>query len=191
MSLVLLGILNSQAAAAGGAGAYELIDTIEVTGASTQTVSFSSIPSNFKHLEIRGVVASSKSSQDDVMMIRLNGSTSYIYTWSWMAREVTTFSGTHSASRNYARINKIVAASNGTNFFSPLLMSITDYANTSKNTTMKIRHGNNFSSGAGDNYLSSSVWQSTDAVSSIEFSLALSGYYFTAGSRLSLIGIRG
>ena len=190
MSFLLLGILNSQAAAAGG-DAYELIDTIEVSGTTTQTVTFSSIPSTFKHLEIRGVVGSSRGTNNDVMMIRLNGSTSTDYTWSWLSREVSSNLASHSANRNYARVSSINGATAGALHFSPLLVDITDYANTSKNTTIKMRNGNCYNSGAGANYLSSSVWQNTAAVSSVEFSLALSGFYFKVGSRLSLIGVKG
>jgi hypothetical protein len=50
MSFMLLGILNSQAAG-GGAADWEIIGA-QTLGANTATVTFSSIPDTFKHLQL-------------------------------------------------------------------------------------------------------------------------------------------
>ena len=52
MSLVLLGILNSQAAGAGGAGAFDLIETYTFSQGD-QSVTFSNLPSDYELYEVR------------------------------------------------------------------------------------------------------------------------------------------
>lgn len=58
MSLILLGILNSQAAAAGGAGAYDLLDSTTLSS-SASDISFTgldTLAADYTHLQIRGLL---------------------------------------------------------------------------------------------------------------------------------------
>lgn len=73
MSFVLLGILNSQAAGAGGGDAHELIASVQLSSASASIV-LSNIPSGYKYLELRGNTAG-----DRYPNLRFNGDSSDIY----------------------------------------------------------------------------------------------------------------
>jgi len=68
----ILGILASSRPAA-AAGDYESIATASGTG-SNDEITFSSIPSTYKHLQIRGLA--NASGTNALMAVRLNGNTS-------------------------------------------------------------------------------------------------------------------
>jgi hypothetical protein len=72
MSFMLLGILNSQAAG-GGASDWEIIQGETITTAR-QSVTFNSIPSNFKHLQIW--ISCYGASNSGTIEMAFNGSTS-------------------------------------------------------------------------------------------------------------------
>ena len=189
MSFMLLGILNSQASG-GGAAAYELIETVTLANNTTPTVTFSSIPADYKHLQIRASVQSTNSnSADDVMTLTMNGNTSAVYTWHWLQGNGSSVSSAGYTSRNYIRLDTIDTTRFSSVSFTPVVMDILDYANTSKNTTVRYLHGNK---GANTQIvkLASGLYQATNAVASMTFTGSLAGYNFTAGSRLSLYGVR-
>lgn len=189
MSLILLGILNSQVTAAGG-GAYELIESNILTS-SASSVTFSSIPQDYKHLQIR-VAAKSTNASTGFHPIygRFNGVSSGVYTshtlrgtGSSVSSGVTTTSAT--------QINDLMHVPQtyfeGDYHFGVAVMDILDYSNTSKNTTLRSLAGVS----AANNYrvqLASGLYMQTTAVTSFQL-FPLSGN-FAANSRFSLYGVK-
>ena len=157
---------------------YESLQTVSVTS-SQSSISFSSIPSTYKHLQIR---MSYLSSLSDNSHMRFNSDTGSNYAWHELFGTGSSAGAGAGASASfvkvgYAEVNLGVA-----------VIDILDYANTSKNKTLRSLSGLiNPENNDRSVYLSSGLWLSTSAITSLTL---ISGSNFIAGSRFSLYGIR-
>lgn len=191
MSFILLGILNSQAAAAGEAGAYELIESNILTNNATQTVTFASIPQDFKHLQVRAVIMSNQSGFDtDVLQLRMNGVTTASYSRHRLQGTGSQVNHQGQSGQTFIRLDQIITSKTNNFRPTPLIVDVLDYASSAKNTTIRSL------SGSPETYtrimtMESGAFHSTAAVTSLSFGFELTGSQFVAGSRLSIYGIRG
>lgn len=188
MSLILLGILNSQVSGA-AAGAYDLLETVELSS-SASYVEITGLDSytDYKHLQLRYTARSDRSgfTQDN-----LNGYFNSDFSTSNYASHLLYGTGSSVLSGGYApaamQVDALPAASETANVFAAGVMDILDFSNTSKNTTMR-----NLSGKAGSSvpriFLWSGLWNSTSAVTSIW--LQPFGGNIIAGSRFSLYGVK-
>ena len=185
MSFILLGILNSQAEAAGGGGAYDLLETTVLTG-TTSSITFSSIDQSYKHLQIRMV--SRNSGDTSGSLLRFNGDSGSNYA----THRLYGFndSVTSGALTSDTSMDLIAFSSNSLSSsadFGAGVIDILDYTNTSKNTTIRGIGGREQASSTSDfSVLLSGVWLNTSAVTSI----TLSTNTYAIGSRFSLYGIK-
>jgi hypothetical protein len=183
--LIPLGFLA--ASGAGAAGAYELISST-ILGSDTSSVSFSSIPSDYKHLQIRLVARNASNTSS--MILTLNSDTGSNYVQHDLVGNGSTVSSTANVSGEIAgiRLNNFQTSNTATaSAFGAGVVDILDYTNTSKNTTVRALGGRH--SGASSHFirLISGLWIDTSAVSTI----TLAGITFLTGSRFSLYGIKG
>ena len=182
-----MGLLGAAGAAAGSD--FELIGTV-VLSANQANVNFTSIPQTYRHLQLRGVVKGSWSSDGDNIAFRLNGTNADI---------------THGLSSSGARNNTLSSFSTGgswvvfgtgnssgaVNSFGAFIVDILDYGQTTKNKTIKALSGYETQDpGALRVGLTSSLRVSTAAVTSIQIASANSPN-LVAGSRFSLYGMKG
>jgi len=173
---VSLGIMDGAGGAAGGS--FESIQNYTPTG--TGTVTFSSIPSTYKHLQIRGQIISADT---DAYAIRLNSDTGTNYV---RHRLIGTGSGVSASGTTAA--NQIVI-SNGTDTFpSPFILDIHDYVSTTSNKTIRAFQGIDQNT-AGNVGLYSGLWLNTNAITSITVRLNSGNY--SSGTTMSLYGIKG
>ena len=190
MSLVLLGILNSQAAAAGAAGAYDLLETQVLTSAAS-SVTFTGLGSytDYKHLQVRMTVRTDRSSADDLTMIRFNGVSSSSYANHQLYGNGSSVQSSAQTSQIYIRNTRTAGGTFTASGFSAHAIDILDFSDTSKNTTIRQLYG------LTGNYkeigLASGLFTSTAAITSINFANTLTGSNFVTGSRFSLYGIKG
>ena len=170
----------------GAAGAYELISTT-VLSTATASVSFSSIPSTYKHLQIRVAARADNSAEYGALYLRCNGvsTASYSYHELYGTGSGVTSTG-NSASTDYP-IGWNAGANAPTGTFSSSVVDILDYASTTKNKTMRTLNGMRSSSWYRV-YLTSGLFINTSALSSI--SITGNGNFVT-GSRFSLYGVKG
>jgi hypothetical protein len=176
MSPIPLGIL----AAAGGApaGAYELIST-QVLASSAASVTFSSIPQDYKHLQIR--ISARVTTDDYVAKLNFNSDTGANYAFHRLIGNGSSVASSASASQAFiwTAIYRSVA-----NQFTAEVIDILDYSSANKNTTTRHLGG----LATDQVQLNSGLWNNTAAVTAIN----LSGYSdWVTGSRFSLYGIRG
>jgi len=158
----------------------EPIATVMGTG-SSNTITFSNIPSTYKHLQIRGILVGTTS---DVVSISYNSdttATNYYY-----HRLQGTGAAVNAASGNIRRL--FDAAGSGSNYLA-FVVDILDYANTNKYKTTRSLSGYD-ANGSGVIDLESNLWSNTAAISTIALNLT-AGVYFSANSRFSLYGIKG
>lgn len=184
--LIPFGVFSAAGAGGGAAaGAYELIATAFGTG-SSNTISFSSIASSYKHLQIRYLARTTGTgTSGDTMSLRFNGDSGANYARHYLQGDgssVTSAAGTDGTSINYF---SIIGQTGTTNVFGQGIIDILDYTSTAKNTTVRALTGNLHSNNLR---LVSGVWIDTSAVNSI--SLITGGNHITT-ARYSLYGIKG
>jgi hypothetical protein len=157
--------------------AYESIATTTVGAGGTSSISFTSIPSTFKHLQLRIMAVTNTTAQSATTTF--NGSNGGIH---WLTGNGSTVS----------------AANDTTKIFFPLtqgsttapcvgVMDILDYANTNKYKTTRQLEGYDVN-GSGNVSITSGLWMNTSAITSI--SIAAVGT-FNQYSSFALYGIKG
>ena len=186
----MIGALVAGITGSGGASlsSYESIATATGTG-SSGTITFTPIPSGFKHLQIRGIF------QDDLgytgLSIRANSDTGSNYSWHRLFGEPGgSASGQASGGATQTAINTGVnGGPTGATELGVAIIDVLDYGSTTKNKTFRNSMGVS-SSNASYNYISvnSGLWQSTSAITSI--SLIVSGANFRTTTSFALYGIK-
>ena len=144
---------------------YFQIATTTVGSGGSATVTFSSIPATYTHLQIRAISKDSRSNSNSAFDIRLNGDSSSNYSaHNLEADGGSVFAG---GSINTSSIG-IGNSSGGTNanIFGTQIIDILDYANTNKYKTVKTLGGHD-QNGSGFIGLYSGSWRNTAAVTSI------------------------
>ena len=168
-------------------GAYDSIATTTL-GSSQTTVTFSSIPSTYTHLQIRMLTKSGHAGIEDGY-VRLNSDTGSNYSWHIMTGNGSSTAAYSGTSAGFMRGFRQVGNSSSANVFSGTVIDILDYANTSKNKTIRGLSGYD-NNGAGDMSLYSGNWMSTTAVNTITLTTE-TGSNFLQYSSFALYGIKG
>ena len=158
---------------------YESIATVSVGGGGSSSISFSSIPSTYKHLQIRVALLTTAGGVN----IRYNSDTGSNYTYhqlygtgtSALANAGTSQTSGFIAYNNAAGSNPTVA-----------IVDILDYENTNKYTTHRSLAGTDVNGSGGTLTFFSGLWLNTAAVSSINIIGTFSQY-----SHFALYGIKG
>jgi hypothetical protein len=168
---------------------YESIATVTVGSGGQSTISFTSIPSTYKHLQIRCISRESLGTTIGGMYIQLNSDTGSNYAWHRLFGDGSTVSAGATASTN-AQLGGIISTTSGTaNVFSAAIIDILDYANTSKNKTMRSLTGLDYN-GSGYMGLHSGLWMNTAAVTTITLNPDTSQNWQQYSS-FALYGIKG
>jgi hypothetical protein len=164
-------------------GAYDSIATTTL-GSSTATITFSSIPSTYTHLQIRGLALNS-SNVDYVLRYNGDSGSNYrghvLYSDGATVTAANTFGGTYTGND--------IAFNSGTTYPIAFVTDILDYTNTNKNTTLRGLYGTDVNGAGGQIAFISGLWVNTSAVTSITIT-ATTGT-FSQYSSFALYGIKG
>jgi hypothetical protein len=162
---------------------FESIATL--TPSSGTTVSFTSIPSTYTSLQIRGVLYS----DGNLQRFRLNSDsgTNYVNHWLYGDSTASVVSGANTAQTWFGlQVGSRLSTDGGLAF----VVDILDYASTTKNKTVRMFYGfDNNGNNVNQVTLQSGLWLSTTAVNSV--SVVSSGSGFATGTTISLYGIKG
>ncbi len=181
MSLMPLGLLSQGNGAGAGGNALTLISTTYGTGSSS-SFTFSSIPSTYKHLQIRyAVIGASDYGSGN---LRFNNDSATNYSDHYLKGDASSL-----ASGAGTTASRIRITGPSTNILSTVpytgIIDILDYANTNKYKTTRTLCGTN-----GGTYkelgLWSGSWRDTSAISSITI---YTDFNLTTASRISLYGV--
>lgn len=172
-------------------GSFESIATTIVGAGGSSTITFSSIPSTYSHLQIRGIARTNRSdSNQDALKIRYNSDTGNNYVLHYLLGSggTTTSAGaTTSTSAFFA--DGITNTNSAANCFGTFIIDILDYANTNKYKTSKALSGRQDNT-VGAVWLESGLWMNTNAISSITI-IPNTGPNFVQYSKFALYGIKG
>lgn len=168
---------------------YESIMTATPTGSS---FTFTSIPSTYKHLQIRSIakMTSTAASGDDGYIVTVNGDTGSNYNWHMVygigSGSTYGAGGGGSTTRMYPYG---LPFSGGSNIgWGAMVTDVLDYADTNKNKTFRFLSGYD-TNGAGDMVFASGLWMNTAAITSITIAAPYGN--FSTGSSFALYGIKG
>lgn len=156
---------------------YESIATVTVGSGGASSITFSSIPSTYKHLQVRGI--HKHSATGAWASIQLNSdTTSSNYTYHRLAGDGSTAFAEANASNNRTFTSY--------NHWGSVVIDVLDYLDTNKNTTVRTLSGWD-GNGSGEVNFVSNLWKNTAAVTSLTISLSS----FVEYSQLALYGIKG
>ena len=168
---------------------FESIATYTASG-TVSDITFSSIPSTYKILQLRHVIRdTSGSSGDRSIFAQFNGDTS---TSNYMWNRIYSYSGTNVYGLDFSNTTGAVFAgiciansSSHTNDYGANITEIIDYANTSK--TKQIRQ---YGGSSQSQFNSASLWTGTSAINSIRI-FCSGGASIKINSTVALYGIKG
>lgn len=173
-------------AAAGGGGSFESIATATGTG-SSGTITFSSIPGTYQHLQLRYFALSTSGTGG--LQLNVNSDTASNY-----ARHQLSADGSSVSAFGAANVSAwyVEPSGFGIQDVQPAvgIIDIHDYSNTSKFKTMRCVAGIDINGSGGGIILRSCLWRSTNAITSITLALN-AGQSFTTSTRFALYGIKG
>ena len=159
---------------------FESIASATGTG-SSGTITFNSIPSTYKHLQIR--MASQVSTTNNTELRFNSDLTDTNYTYHYLRGTGAAVSGT-----GYSGIALQLFNSGTSSITAVSIVDVIDYASTTKNKTVKGITAREFNTTSGLIDLNSSLWLSTAAVTSISL---ISNQNYTTTSTFALYGIKG
>lgn len=173
-------------------GSYDSLGSVTVSS-SVASIVFTGIPTNYQHLQIRGIIRSDKSADTNAdMYLYLNGDTSTAnYTRHYLRGNGTAASSLGFAASASPVAGEAPAASSPANVFGATIIDILNYANVNTNTNVRTFHGDEQGTGTTQNniYLTSSLWLNTSPVTSLTFTLQASTN-FVQYSSLALYGVK-
>ena len=155
---------------------------------SSGTITFSSIPSTYQHLQIRWIGRSDSASNDVGIDLRFNSDTGSNYARHWLNGDGSTVSASGAASQSLVNVGRAAGANQTSGIISSGIIDIHDYTSTTKNKTIRSFAGQDFN-GSGTIRLNSGLWMNTNAVTSI--SLIANAGNWTTASTFALYGMVG
>ena len=168
--------------------AFESIATVVGTG-SSQLITLSSIPSTYKHLQIRAIFRSTEAGSGTNFYMYVNGDTATNYSYHTLRGEGTTASASGNATVAQMFVGRAPGAGTTAGIMNATIIDIHDYANTSKYKTFRYVSGKDDNTYGGDLVLRSGSWRSTSAINSITFNI--DNPNFSNLSSIALYGIKG
>ena len=162
---------------------YESIATVTVGSGGSSTISFTSIPSDYKHLQIR-MISRNTTNNNQSLALRFNSDSGSNYSY----HRLYGF-GTGTGADGSANASLILTGTetNTSSTFGTSITDILDYQNTSKfKTTRSLTGWDN--NGDGILFLLSGNWRSTSAITSI--TITPESNSFAQYSHFALYGIK-
>jgi hypothetical protein len=170
--------------------AYDSIATVTVGGGGSTTVSFTSIPSTYQHLQVRWIGRGTFNEGSAGQKVNFNSDTSSSYTGHLIRGDgASVYAAGDGASGSAAFFGRVAAATSTSGMFGAFVMDILDYANTSKYKTLKCIGGSD-RNGSGEIRFNSDAWLSTSAITSMTFQITDGGNY-AQYTQFALYGIKG
>jgi len=196
-SSILQGFPKSRSLLAGNAGydpaATWLIQRQTLTSTAA-TVTFSSIPSTYKHLQIRGIAKDTNTASDQTlsMDVRFNSDTGANYAYHYLEGNGTSATASGATSQTKITINgSTLRETSASSTFAVSLLDIHNYASTTQNKTLRYFSGMDKNTGttASKTTIGSGLWLNTSAITTITLIAPITA--FKAGTTFALYGMVG
>jgi hypothetical protein len=168
-------------------GSFDFLATVTAPSAGLASVEFASIPTGYKHLQIRCFAKNTLSNTSTAnFYIRFNGDSATNYN-----AHALYGNGTAATTNIPSGVNPVFAiwGLGGSSNFGIGIFDILDYANVNKFKTVKGLIGieNN---GSGTVGIESGAWRNTNAITSISISMAAGEQTIAQHSQFALYGVK-
>lgn len=173
---------------AASTNSWESISTVTAAGGES-SISFTSIPSTYKHLQVRAIARTTRASDQDALVMRFNSDSGSNYSRHQLNGDGATATADAGTSATGMQINRFTANTATASVFGILVADVFDYTNTNKYKTVRTLGGYDLN-GSGMVSLNSGLWQNTAAVTTITFT-SLNAGNFAQYSSFALYGIKG
>ena len=191
---MLAGLTALLGGGGGGGGSFESIATVTASGGETSLI-LGSIPSTYASLQIRGRYKDTSTTDYGfgVNLLARANSIASGYTKHNLYGNGSAAAASGGTGETYLNFGGCYMSSGAsyTNMFSPIVIDILNYGNTTQNKTVKYITGNDANQASTNRTISlgSNLIQSTSAISSLTFYPADTA--FAAGTTFALYGIKG
>ena len=167
---------------------FQSIATVTVGSGGVANFSFTSIPSTYTHLQLRGIVRSNQAGSGITQTtLQFNSDTGSNYAYHNLIGNGTAASAGGVATQTNITVTNAPQLSATSNAFGFTIIDILDYTNTNKYKTIRALHGADLN-GSGQIILSSGLWMNTSAITSITVNPAGDAVEYT---QFALYGIKG
>jgi len=184
---VISGLLAGGVAAS--TNSYESIATVSIGSGGAATATFSSIPSTFKHLQVRLITRNDRANTLDGLYMRFNSDSGTNYSDHFLRGSGSAVDANADVSSAYMLMGTVAASSATASVFAGGIIDVLDYADVNKYKTVRNLLGYD-ANGSGYVGLFSGNWRSTSAVTSITLG-STNGSGFLQNSQFALYGIKG
>ena len=183
--MILIGTIASSLLQNIDTGVMYPLQVITVGPSGASSVTFTNIPSTYQHLQVRAIAQTASGGQFVKMQMNSDTTTNY-------NSHILYGNGSSATASSYGDRANIPVWGNNTgtaaNTFAVCVVDILDYANTNKYKTTRCLDGFD-SNGSGVIALTSGLWRSTSAITSLNFT-GFSGN-LNQYSQFALYGIKG
>jgi hypothetical protein len=158
------------------------------------TITFTSIPSTYTHLQLRGVSrgTTSYTSGTDTAYLTFNNDSTASYSYHFLGGSGSSAGSSAGTSQSIAYSMVLAQGNSGlANMFSGFIIDVFDYTDTNKNKVFKSVNGvstNNAVTSSDYMYVISGNWMKTSAINRIDFAIA--GSSFAQYSQIALYGVK-
>ena len=171
-------------------GTYESISTAIVDSSGAASITFSNIPQNYAHLQVRAIARSARNEPNDYIYLRFNSDSGNNYSWRTFEAPgagAPSFGQGLSTSQIFTIF--ITTAQTSANIFGTGVIDILEYSKTNKIKTVRTLSGNE-KNGSGYVVFGTGLWQNSNAISTITLTNH-GATNFQQHSYFALYGIRG
>jgi hypothetical protein len=176
----ILGIIASQNYVRTPPSSYESIATTTVGAGGASTITFSSIPSTYQHLQIRQLsIGNTSAAAGGAMYFNGDTTSTNYYTHYIIGNGSAVTVGANQATFSPFTVGVSASPAVG-------IIDILDYANTNKNKTVRELNGYD-ANGSGRINFTSTLWNNTSAINSIRLDFSTFQQY----TQFALYGIKG
>jgi hypothetical protein len=167
--------------------AYDSIATTTVGSGGASSITFSSIPQIYTHLQVRAFARCTFTGAVRNILTQMNGDTgSNYYRHYLLGNGTAAFAGSDGGTVIYG--GSVTGTDNLGSTFGVNVIDYLDYANTNKYKTVRYLNGHEDNSG-GQAYLTSGLWNNTAAITSLTFTIEGS-FNFSQYTSFALYGIK-
>jgi len=183
-------IASSNQQARADTGVMFPLGMVQVGSGGSSSISFTSIPSTYKHLQIRGISRGTSGSFDQIYA-QINSDTGANYANHALYGDGSSAGVLAGANNTSFSIGANSGSTQSTGIFGAIVIDILDYANTNKFKTIRALSGAD-GNGSGYAWFASGLWRSTSAITSIKLERLVSGSNnpFVQYTQFALYGIK-
>ena len=169
---------------------FESIATVTVGSGGASSITFSSIPSTYQHLQIRAIARSNRTAGVDIMSMRMNSDTGNNYSDHLLYGDGSSAQTDRNSTYGKINIQRLASDNLSASIFSGFVIDILDYTNTNKYTTIRYLGGYD-ANGSGRVGIGSGLWQNTSAITTITLEGLEYSSNYNQYSSFALYGIKG